>query len=66
MARLLVAAFYVVLSVTLGALYTWDWVVVIVLGGVVPAVALSYAVTRGGEFVTDLSRRRWEPGGRYF
>jgi hypothetical protein len=42
MARLLVAAFYMVLGVALGALYTWDWIVVIVLGGLVPGLALTY------------------------
>ena len=65
MARLLVAVFYVALAVTLGAVYTWDWVLVIVLGAVVPGVAVSYGASRGGEFVTELSRRRWEDGGRY-
>jgi Flp pilus assembly protein TadB len=66
MARLLVAAFYVALGVTLGALYTWDWVIVIAFGVVVPWLAITYGLARGGEFITELSRRRWEPGGRYF
>jgi hypothetical protein len=65
MARLLVAAFYVALGVTLGALYTWDWVLVIVFGGLVPGVAVSYGAAWGGEYVAELSRRRWEEGGRY-
>jgi uncharacterized membrane protein len=65
MARLLVAVFYVALAVTLGAVYTWDWVFVIVLGAVVPGIAVSYVASRGGELITELSRRRWEEGGRY-
>jgi hypothetical protein len=65
MARLLVGAFYVVLGITLGALYTWDWILVIVLGGLVPGLALTYGASRGGEVITELSRRRWEDGGRY-
>jgi hypothetical protein len=65
MARLLVATFYLVLGVTLGALYTWDWILVIILGGLVPGLALAYGASWGGEFITELSRRRWEDGGRY-
>jgi hypothetical protein len=65
MARLLVAAFYLVLGLTLGALYTWDWILVIILGGLVPGLALTYGASWGGEFITELSRRRWEDGGRY-
>jgi hypothetical protein len=65
MARLLVGAFYVALGITLGALYTWDWVLVIVFGGLVPGLSLTYGASRGGEFITELSRRRWGDGGRY-
>ena len=53
MARLLVAAFYVALGVTLGALYTWDWVIVIAFGVVVPWLAITYGLARGGEFITE-------------
>jgi hypothetical protein len=65
MARLLVGAFYLVLGITPGALCTWNWVLVIVLGGSSPGFALTYGASRGGEFITELSRRRWEDGGRY-
>jgi hypothetical protein len=65
MARLLVGVFYLMLGVTLGAVYSWDWILVIVFAGLVPGLAVSFGAARGGEFITELSRRRWEHGGRY-
>jgi hypothetical protein len=65
-ARLAVAAFYVGLAVTLGVLYSWIWVVVILLVGLVPGLALALGADKGGDFVSEMSRdvydRRY--GGR--
>ena len=66
MARLAVAAIYVGLAVTLGVLYSWIWAAFIALFGVVGGLALALGATRGGDFVSELSRdvydRRY--GGR--
>jgi hypothetical protein len=62
MARVAVAAFYVALALTLGVVYAWEWVAVILLAGVIPGVAVFYGAAYGGEFIAELSRRRWDDG----
>lgn len=62
MGRFLVYGFYVALATTLGVVYSWAWVVFVVLVGLVPGLALALLATRGGEFVTELSRRRFDEG----
>lgn len=62
MGRLAVYGFYFALAATLGIVYSWAWVVFIVLVGLLPGLALSIVATRGGEFVTELSRRRFDEG----
>jgi hydrogenase/urease accessory protein HupE len=62
MARAAVGAFYLVLALTLGLVYTWEWAAVILLAGVVPGVAVFYGAAYGGEFIAELSRRRWDDG----
>lgn len=57
-----VAAFYLVLALTLGLVYTWEWAAVIVLAGIVPGVAVFWGAAYGGEFIAELSRRRWDDG----
>jgi hypothetical protein len=52
--------------VTLGVLYSWIWVVVILFVGLVPGLALALGADKGGDFVSEMSRdvydRRY--GGR--
>lgn len=62
MTRAAVAAFYVALALTLGLVYTWEWAAVIVLAGIVPGIAVFYGAAYGGEFIAELSRRRWDDG----
>jgi hypothetical protein len=62
MARVAVAAFYVALALTLGVVYAWEWGAVILLAGVIPGVAVFYGAAYVGEFIAELSRRRWDDG----
>jgi hypothetical protein len=62
MARAAVGAFYLVLALTLGVVYAWEWAAVILLAGVVPGVAVFYGAAYAGEFIAELSRRRWDDG----
>jgi hypothetical protein len=62
MVRAVVGAFYLVLTLTLGVVYAWEWAAVILLAGVVPGVAVFYGAAYGGEFIAELSRRRWDDG----
>jgi hypothetical protein len=62
MVRAAVGAFYLVLALTLGVVYAWEWAAVILLTGVVPGVAVFYGAAYGGEFIAELSRRRWDDG----
>ena len=60
MARLALAAFYAVLAVTLGVLSSWAWAAVILFVVVIPGLAVSYGAALGGEFIAELSRRRFD------
>jgi hypothetical protein len=62
MARLAVGAFYLVLALTLGIVYGWEWAAWILLVGVIPGAAVVYGAAYGGEFIAELSRRRWDDG----
>lgn len=56
MARLAVAVFYVGLAAILGVLYSWWWVAVILLVGLIPGLALALAGWKGGEFLAEMGR----------
>jgi hypothetical protein len=51
-----------VLALTLGIVYGWEWAAWIILVGVIPGAAVFYGAAYGGEFIAELSRRRWDDG----
>src|ERR687892_396712 len=53
MARLAVGVFYLVLALTLGIVYGWEWAAWIILVGVIPGAAVFYGAAYGGEFIAE-------------
>ena len=66
----IVLGLYAAGAVALGVFYGWEWLVVVLLVGVVPGVALAYLVVRGGEWLSDVAGRLYgddssrSPGSR--
>ena len=52
-----VLGLYAAGAVTLGIVYGWEWLVIILLVGVVPGIAFAYLFVRGGEWLSDAARR---------
>lgn len=52
-----VIGLYAAGAIVLGVLYGWEWLVIVLLVGVVPGLALAYVVVRGGEWLSDAASR---------
>lgn len=57
MVERVVLVFYAAGAVALGIFYGWEWLLLVLLVGVVPGVALAYLVVRGGEWLSDAAGR---------
>lgn len=57
MVERVVLVIYAAGAVALGIFYGWEWLLLVLLVGVVPGVALAYLVVRGGEWLSDAAGR---------
>jgi hypothetical protein len=62
--RWIIFGAYLAGALALGVLYAWEWLVVVLLVGVVPGLALAYLVARGGEWLSDSAARLYDEEAR--